>query len=307
MKNPNYFTGNPLNRASDKRKDPEFIAAQLAHEAAQMAVYWRGMPLLQRPAENERETKTIWLSPGAVSQFPRALTPIFLGLNGAIPYFALDVSASAQDPESAPFSDIGVYGHLREFGMILPKDELAILGHGAWLIDWHRRTLFCAQTGEAMESAEGGAKRVAPKAEKEYFPRIDPVAIVLPIHEDACLLGRSPHFPPNMYSALAGFLEPGETLEECAVREIKEEVGVTITDVHYQFSQPWPFPCSLMTGFLASAASRELEIDKQEIEDAIWVPKGEILKVLNGERREDLWVPPKYAIARQLLEVWARS
>ncbi|MEE9329558.1 MAG: NAD(+) diphosphatase [Parvularculaceae bacterium] len=305
LNNPNYFTGNPLDRASDKRKDETFVATQLAHEEARMAVFWRGQPLMTTPIEDATESFVLWLHPDSVSQFKGAGTPLFLGLKDATPYFALDVSASAPEAEIAPFSEMGVYGQLREFGLILPRDELAILGQAAWLIDWHRRNRFCPRTGAPTKIGDGGAKRVEPKAERDYFPRIDPVAIVLPTHDDHCLLGRSPHFPPAMYSALAGFMEPGESLEECAAREIFEEAGVVLSDISYQFSQPWPFPASLMVGFLATAQGKEITLDKEELEDARWVTRGEVQALLKGERRDDLWLPPKFAIARQLLEVWA--
>jgi len=143
------------------------------------------------------------------------------------------------------------------------------------------------------------------KRQAEHFPRSDPVAIVLALHDGACLLGRSPHFPPGFLSALAGFVEAAETPEEAAKRELYEEAGVTLTDIRYQFSQPWPFPSSLMMGFIADAADRKLTLDTNEIEEARWVDLAEIQALLAGGARDDIFLPPEFTIARQLIERWA--
>ena len=299
LDNPNYFTGNPLERRSEHRGDTAWLAAQLQHPDAQMLCLWRGQPLL---ASTE---KPLWLSPAARSEFNQDAPVILLGFLGNTPYFAIDASTSSSTAEAAPFIDLGTYTDLRTGAAGLDRADLAIIGQAVWLLDWHRRHLFCAKCGAPSDMAGGGIKRICGTCGAEHFPRTDPVAIVLPVYGEECLLARGAHFPPNMFSALAGFLEPGETLEECAVREVAEEVGLTLTAPRYIFSQPWPFPSSLMVGFIAEATSKDLTLDEEEIEAARWVSRPEIKALIAGERRDDLWVPPPFAIARQLLEVWA--
>jgi len=296
--NPNAFTGNPLDRLSENRKDEAWVAGQLTAENGRMAVFHKGQPLI----DTDRK-EPLWLSPAARSELPSDATHILLGWWGDVPYSAIDASAAP----AQPFADLGTYIPLRETGGMMGREDLAILGHAAWMLDWHRRHQFCARTGKPTQMRGGGVSRIEPETGTEHYPRVDPVAIVLPVKQDQCLLARGTHFPPNMYSALAGFLEPGETLEECAIREIREEVGIILTDVRYVFSQPWPFPSSLMVGFIAEAQDWEILLDPQEIEAARWVEKGELAALLGGERRDDLWVPPKYAIARQLMEVWVKE
>ncbi len=305
--NPNYFTGNPLERLSEKRGDAAWVEAQLSTAGGRLIPFWKGMPLIEMPAGDSATGQPLWLNPMATSEFAGDAPLILLGHKNGTPYFAIDGSGNGSAPDSAPFSDMGDYKSLREIAHILERDDLAILGQALWLLDWHRRHRFCANCGAPTEMRAAGALRYCGSCETEHFPRTDPVAIVLPIHDDACLLGRGINFPANLFSALAGFMEPGETLEECAVREVYEEAGVRLTDMRYIFSQPWPFPSSLMVGFFAAAASRELTLDPTEIAAARWVPKAEISALLNGERRDDLWIPPKLAIAHQLLAVWVNE
>ncbi|MEO0695450.1 MAG: NAD(+) diphosphatase [Pseudomonadota bacterium] len=298
--NPNAFTGNPLDRCSERRGDPDWIAAQLSRDDAIMIPLWRGDPLLTSDG-------AAWLSTAARSEFSAKADIVFLGLSGESPVFAIDASPSAQTSDAAPFADLGDYVPLREGAGQISETDLAIIGHARSVLDWHRRHHFCANCGAATEIVDGGIKRTCPSCGTEHFPRTDPVAIVLAIHEGACLLGRSPHFPPTFFSALAGYVEPGETPEECAVRELYEEAGTRLTRVQYLFSQPWPFPSSLMMGFLADASDRTLTLDETEIVEALWVDKQDIQSILAGEFRDDLRLPPRFTIARQLIEHWAAT
>ena len=307
LANPNYFTGNPLNRHSEQRGDASWLDAQVCHPDAQMLALWNDMPLLDLPADKSKNGRPLWLSPSARSEFAPTATIILLGFLGDAPYFVIDGSASSTSPENAPFHDLGTYGNLRDVSMRLDREDLAIIGQALWLADWHRQHGFCAKCGTATDIAHGGIKRLCSNCDTEHFPRTNPVAIVLPVCADQCLLGRSPHFPPNMFSALAGFLEASETLEECAIREVWEETGITITNPRYIFSQPWPFPNSLMTGFIAETTDKTLLLDKTEIEEARWVSRAEIAALVKGEKRDDLWIPPSFAIARQLLEFWIKN
>lgn len=292
------FSGEPLDRASELRADKAWMASRLADPDSLFVPLYRGDPLIA-------DGKAGFLSAAAHDAFGAEAMVVFLGLAGGRAHFAIDASA-ATSPTSAPFADLGAYTPLREAALALPESDLAIIGQGRWLLDWHRRHRFCANCGAETASVDGGAKRLCAQCDTEHFPRTDPVAIVLAIHGDACLLGRSPRFPARFLSALAGFVEAAETPEACAVRELNEEAGVVLTRVEYLFSQPWPFPSSLMMGFLAAARSRELRLDRNEIEEARWVSKPEIQALLAaGGVSEELRLPPSFTIARRLIETWA--
>jgi len=293
------FAGAPLDRASARKTDPDWIAEQWRRADAEMAAFHRGDALLGDAAP-------LWLSTAAASEFPANAPRVFLGLQNGAPRFAIDASEAAPDPDRAPFADIGRYVSLREAGLAGVGDEdLAILGQARWVLDWHARHRFCAVCGSPTDMVDGGGKRTCPDCGSEHFPRTDPVAIVLPISGEDCLLGRGVKFPPPFFSALAGFVEPCETLEECAIREVFEEAGVRIKNPRYVVSQPWPFPSSLMVGFIADAETREIALDEAEIAEARWVPKDEIRALLAGEPRDDLAIPPRIAVAHQLLKAWA--
>ena len=295
------FAGNPLDRASEKRTDPDFIAAALAAQDSALCVFFKGDPLLRREGGALR---TLWVSTAACQELPHDAPIVFLGLKDGAAYFAADASR-APSPDAAPFSDLGAYTSLRDAAAEMEGASMAVLGQARWLLDWHRRHQHCAVCGAPTAMAEGGAKRRCGACDAEHFPRTDPVSIVLAVHGDACLLGRSPHFPPGYYSALAGYVEAAETPEECAVRELHEEAGVRLSNVRYLFSQPWPFPSSLMMGFLAEADSRALTLDTTEVAEAVWLDRGEARALTAGAVREDLRLPPRFTIARRLIETWA--
>lgn len=295
--NPNWFANNPLTRINNEKDQSAFIKERLADANSLIIPLWRGDPLVANGA-------AAFLSAAALAEFPKDASVVFLGMQNGASYFGVDVS-KAETAEAAPFADIGEYMPLRAAAAALSRDEIAIIGHARWLFEWHRRHNFCANCGAPTNVIAGGAKRICPDCGAEHFPRSDPVAIVLAVNEDHCLLGRGPHFPPGFLSALAGFIEAGETPEEAARREIFEEAGVTLTDVRYQFSQPWPFPASLMMGFIADAEDRTLNLDTDEIEEAKWIPLDDIRALLKGEERGGVFLPPKFTIARQLIERWA--
>lgn len=188
----------------------------------------------------------------------------------------------------------------------LSHDELATYGTARSLVDWHARHRFCARCGSPTRLAKGGWQRNCcnDTCKAEHFPRVDPVTIMLVEHEGRLLLGRQPRFPPRRLSALAGFVEPGESIEEAVAREVKEEAGVDVRDVSYIASQPWPFPSSLMIGCHAVATSAELTIDKTELEEADWFTRDEVAQAMAGDEAARFIAPPPQAIAHHLLKWW---
>jgi NAD+ diphosphatase len=188
---------------------------------------------------------------------------------------------------------------------LLSTEEAALYGGARSLVDWHARHRFCAVCGSPTALFRGGWGRRCGNCNAEHFPRVDPVVIMLAEYEDRVLVGRQGGFPPGFFSALAGFVEPGESLEEAVARELFEEAGIHVGDVSYVASQPWPFPSSLMIGCRAVAKDPALTLDTTEIEAAMWVDKAEVRAALAGEMGASFMAPPPLAIARYLLEDWA--
>ena len=188
---------------------------------------------------------------------------------------------------------------------LLSAEEAALYGGARSLVDWHARHRFCAVCGSPTDLFRGGWGRRCGSCNAEHFPRVDPVVIMLAEHEDRVLVGRQGGFPPGFFSALAGFVEPGESLEEAVARELFEEAGIHVSDVSYVASQPWPFPSSLMIGCRAVTAEPALTLDTTEIEAAMWVDRAEVRAALAGDMGAPFMAPPPLAIARYLLEDWA--
>lgn len=180
------------------------------------------------------------------------------------------------------------------------------MGQAKALIDWHNRHRFCAQCGMATEPADGGYRRTCPRCKAEHFPRTDPAVIMLVTAGERCLLGRNKRFTGGHYSTLAGFVEPGESIEEAVRREVYEEVRVRVGTVRYFASQPWPFPSSLMIGCIAEAETQDIEVDGTEIIAARWFDRATIRRVLDGESN-DVLLPRRDAIAHHLIRSWAES
>jgi NAD+ diphosphatase len=302
------FTGNPLNRASDRRTDSAWVAAKLRDPTSFILPMWRLQPFLIGPERGPLETG--FLRPGLCEKLAAPDAPcVLLGLEGEHALFALDISAANDPANEGPLAGLGQFREMRATAMSagLPDKDIAILGQAKAMIDWHERHGFCPRCGHATVIAEAGYKRTCRNCHAEHFPRTDPVVIMLATQGDACLVGRGKQFPPGFYSALAGFVEPGETIEEAVAREIMEEAGVRVSDVTYFTTQPWPFPSSLMIGCYAQARSRDLVVDQKELADAMWLEKSKARAMIGGDVVDGIRMPPHVAIAHHLIKHWAET
>ena len=217
---------------------------------------------------------------------------LFLGLHGGAPRFS-----ALADPATQAFSVMPLLAQLA-------AADAPLFAAAMSLARWHARHRFCANCGHLSDTIRGGWSRQCPACGAEHFPRVDPVVIMIAEHDDRLLLGRQPHYPERRYSALAGFVEVGESLEAAVAREIQEEAGIEVSRVTYIASQPWPFPSSLMIGCHALAQSDDLTIDHNELDDARWFTREEIAEALSGAPSAPFQPPPPTAIARTLLEHW---
>ena len=295
----NTFAGNPLDRAGDFRNTPDWLVEQGESPDALAMVFWDGQPLLEDHPDGPR---LVWLALTHARDVIRdADREIFLGLWKSAPVFAVEFEGPS-DPAEGPIKGLGAFTGLREAAAVLSGPEAAMAGGAKSLFDWRRRHGFCANCGHETKTAAGGWRRVCSSCKTEHFPRVDPVTIMLPVFEGRCLLGRQAAWPAGRMSALAGFLEPGETIEEACAREIKEEAGLTVTAVRYHSSQPWPFPSQLMIGLIAEVSDANATPDMTELEEVRWLTKDEARAVLDGAH--EVKAPPRFAIARTLLQAW---
>jgi len=300
------FAGNPLNRASEKRSDAAWLAAQRADPKARVLPLWKLQPLLLGREDAAKETKLGFIEGALASGLGAAdAVEVFLGLDGEGPCFARDISALA-DPLAAALASHGHFRDARSAALLLADDEIAILGQAKALIDWHKRHGFCAVCGAATMLSDGGYRRLCPHCKAEHFPRTDPAVIMLVTAGERCLLGRNKRFAGGHYSTLAGFIEPGETIEEAVRREVHEEVRVTVGAVTYFASQPWPFPSSLMIGCFAQSLSGDIQVDGNEILDARRFERTDVKRLLSGHSRE-VTLPRRDAIAFHLISHWAEA
>ncbi|HET9810230.1 MAG TPA: NAD(+) diphosphatase [Sphingomicrobium sp.] len=273
-----FFSGPGLDRADSARADPERIESLASHALARELVWSDGLPAI---------------SPDGALQWRDVAEPsLFLGMDGDSPRFCPLQPEIAAGP--AVFALIATLG---------PSDA-PLFAAALSLARWHSRHQFCANCGTPSEINRGGWSRRCPTCDSEHYPRVDPVVIMLAEHDGKLLLGRQYHYPPRRYSALAGFVEVGETIEDAVARELGEESGVEVAEVEYIASQPWPFPSSLMVGCIAKAASRDLTIDYAELEDARWFTREEVEGAISEAPDGAFQAPPPHAIARTLLEHW---
>ena len=299
------FAGNPLNRASEKRTDSDWIESKRRDPSSLVLPIWRLEPFLLGP-ENSSPIELGLLRPGIADAVAGENAPcIFLGLDGDRAVFALDVSEAGDPANEGPLAGLGHFRDARTAAQMVSIGHAAIIAQAKAMIDWHQRHGFCPRCGAPTKMMDAGYRRLCGKCNAEHFPRVDPVVIMLATEGDACLVGRGKQFPRGMFSALAGFVEPGETIEEAVRRELMEEASVKVGEVTYHATQPWPFPSSLMIGCFAKAENRDVKVDETELAELRWLERSVARDLIAGKRVAGIGVPPPIAIAHHLLKAWA--
>ncbi|WP_174287348.1 NAD(+) diphosphatase [Sphingomonas bacterium] len=284
------FTGSPLDRADAVRHDADAFAAAASDWRARLLKLDGLMP------EVAPDGRLVWTT---LADAAEDAVLVLLGLIDGRPHFAAWRPGQAKGP-ATPMRSPAMTAALS----LLRPEEASTYAAARSVLDWHDRHRFCANCGTPTDVIKAGWARKCGQCGAEHFPRVDPVVIMIADHDGRALLGRGKNWPAGRYSALAGFLEPGESIEEAVAREIREEAGVAVDRVRYVASQPWPFPSSLMIACIGEAANDVLTVDHNELEDAIWVSRDEVRRVLAGEEGSFI-APPPYAIAFTLLTEWA--
>lgn len=290
MENYNVFAGAFVDRIGERRKDSAWLAEAMQSETSCFVPVWGEQCLI-----GGDPLRAVLLSRRQVESLVDDDELIFLGLFRGRPAFALSINADAD----APFPELGEFHDLRYLGTVLPADEANLVAHARALALWHASQVFCGACGSSARPEAGGNSRLCMNEDcrREIFPRVDPAIIVLVSAGDRCLLGRQPTWPEGRYSSIAGFVEPGESLEDAVRREVYEETNIRTGQVSYHSSQPWPFPASLMLGFMAEAQSDDISLNDGELEDARWFTAKEL-------RSGFPKLPYRISIARRLVDGW---
>jgi NAD+ diphosphatase len=294
---PNAYTGGTLDRAGHRREDTAWVDAALNDAASRFVLFWQGRPLIAGLAE---------AAPRAVfTKKPLVEAPwVFLGLQNGVAIFAVNLSQFEAPHEALDIPD-GDFTDFRAFAGAITADDATILATGRAMLHWREQTKFCSLCGNPHTAMRGGYVMQCTSCGTEHFPRTDPAVIMLVTRGNRLLLGQSHRFPvdSNFYSTLAGFVEPGESLEDAVRREVFEEVGVRVGAVHYHSSQPWPFPASLMLGFYGEGLNEDIVLQADEMRDAKWFSLDDIAN------RQTLGfnLPPHDSIARRLIEDWLET
>jgi NAD+ diphosphatase len=274
-------------------------AALASDQQSLLAVFNKGRPFIY---ESGPGLFVRWLATHVYDRLgSRELPLIFLGIDGnEDAHFACEVT------ETEELEHLGFFEELRTAAPRLETKMLPVMGVARSLLDWHRRNRFCANCGEASQPAEAGWMRKCAGCGAEHYPRVDPVCIMTPTHGEKCFLGRQKTWPRGMHSALAGFIEPGEAIEEAVARETLEEAGLRVREVRMHSTQPWPFPHSLMIGVLCEVENDDVTIDTTELESGRWFTREEAKQLIAG-KHADAFCPPSFAIAHQLLKTWSEE
>ena len=298
---PIAFSGNPFWRLAEKR-DGQSLAEAIAHPAARFICVSEGKPVIKRLSDETAECH-FWLK--QIEQLnPDFASAVLLGFLEEAPHIAVPVPL-APDRLPVPFDASDIRPLFA--GNLVPGPVLGEIAQASALLSWNASCKFCGACGAAARAEAGGYKRVCEGCGKEHFPRTDPVTIMLVTYGEKCLLARSARFPENMVSCLAGFIEPGETIEEAVRRETLEEAGIRTGTVTYVASQPWPFPHSLMIGCMAEAQNTDIVLEPDELESGGWFTRQDVRKMFVDTRPEGIHVPPSGSIAHYLIRRWVED
>jgi NAD+ diphosphatase len=296
---PNHFAGGAIDRASERRGDADWVASGLRHPEARVVPVWNARSLVTDTPSGGFDP--VFLSVEAARSLEQSEGEwILLGLDDGVPVFAVEVGDGFA--ESAPCEALGTFHDLHRVGALIGQNEGSLLAYARAITTWSARHRYCGRCGHATSSEEAGHLRRCGDecCQEQHFPRTDPAIIVLVEDGDRCLLGRKKIWPEGVYSTLAGFVEPGESLSEAVIREVREESGIEVGEVRYRSSQPWPFPSSLMLGFHAVRTGGKLRVDEVELEDARWFHRDDFAR-----RKEiGLRLPSDVSIARRLIREW---
>jgi NAD+ diphosphatase len=294
----NVFAAGTLYRASESRVDEQYIQAKLHDPATCFVPVWKNKNLVAAGDP----FRSVYLSYDQAAPLLTDSAPlIFLGVLEGIPYFAFALPDEA--PVDTLFPAAQQFKDLRDIGVLLTQDEGSLYAYARALVHWHRTQQYCGRCGSNTVSQEAGhvLQCTNPACGLRHFPRTDAAIIVLITYRQHCLLVRQSVWPEGMYATVAGFLEPGESLEDAVAREVMEETGLELENIEYHSSQPWPFPASIMIGFTAQATRMEYQLDQLEIEQAIWVTKEELSEKL---KTGTIKLPPPLSIASRLIDEW---
>ena len=292
----NSFTASPFDRATDRRRDPDWLSARAEDSGTRYLPVWRLQSLFTGDPP-----QPVLLTPEALRTHVAAPAATLLGVRDSQAFFALDLVAE-EDPPPA-LAQMGVFRDLRQVAPLLDRDLGTLLAYARAMAYWHQRHRFCGTCGSPTTSREGGHVRVCTneRCREQHFPRTDPAVIVLVSCGPRGLFGRKASWPAGQYSTIAGFVEPGESIEDAVAREVREETGVEVAQVAYHSSQPWPFPSSLMLAFTAQAAGDAITVDRTELEHARWLTREELRA---GLRDGTLRLPPSVSVSYRLIEDW---
>jgi NAD+ diphosphatase len=301
---PNAYAGSPLDRATARREDADWLAVRLAESSSLFVPVWRSKNLMTGVAEARPEA--VYLSGDAADAVRTTAATAdsaawaLLGVLSDRAVFSVDLS-NLDDPLPLVPSEFGTFTDLRAVAGALPARDASVLAHARGLMHWRNRHRFCGVCGTACVPRSAGNVMLCTGCGTQHFPRTDPAVIMLVTRADRALLGHSQRFPiANMYSTLAGFVEPGESLEEAVAREVFEETAIRVGDVHYHSSQPWPFPSSIMLGFTADALNDDIAIDPEELRDARWFTRAQ----MRDPAAHGFALPRIDSIARHLIDDW---
>jgi NAD+ diphosphatase len=296
------FAGDPLDRADRERRDVGWIETQTLSTDSKFLPFWN-MQILHKPGV----PPTLgWLGPDVLAHLTPGAQPLLLGVRDGVAHFALDVSGPDQPPDAFASADGFEFIEPLRIATHLALEDSGTLAHAKSIVNWHATHRFCAKCGVPTVALPGAKERVCNECGTHHFPRTDPVAIMVVHHQDRCLLGRSRRSGTGVFSALAGFIDQGESIEEAVRREVYEEAGIHVGEVRYHSSQPWPYPSSLMIGCIAHALDTEIFIDEEEMAEVRWFSRDEIVDALGdlSNKERELRLPGPVAIAHHLLNAW---